>query len=390
MRKSVWTKILCVIAAVMMLLAGCDNISRITSKFHGRGDTVTLNSEETWGVYRLSRIGNKLQKTTCEFDHTNAEKLIQSCIDNLSRIPDDESLKPVLADNVGYEKYIYDPVTKTVTLYFNKNYQKLDQADELLIRAGIVKTLSQFTDEIQSVCFTVNNKPMRDEQGELLRMRGNDFVDNIGESAEYACENYVTLYYMSENGILLDSEEVLVRYVSKINLETAILNSLISGPISKNLYAVLPENLKINSVSVKENICYVDVNEAFLKPVNKVSYKLTVYAIVNSITQNTSAEKVQFLINGEIYTEPVEDFNIDVLFEPNGDLVVDSERFNREMDLEKQMKEYQEKETETQMETEIQTIESEPGTEYADPVYGQPEVSDRPEGYGDYVPQENY
>ncbi len=367
MRKSGWTKLVCLTVIFIMLTSGCESLSGLTSTFKGSDDTVTLNSEATWGVYQLKRSGNKLQKTTCEFDHANAEKLIQSCIDRLSETPADESLKEVLTEQVGYEKYTYDPVTKIVTLYFDKSYEKLDKTDELLIRAATVKTLSQFTDEVQSVCFTVNNQPMTDDSGQVLRMRGNDFVDNIGDSAEYACESYVTLYYMAENGVLLDSEEVLVRYVSKINLETAILNSLISGPISRNLYAVLPEDLTINSVSVKEDICYVDVNEAFLEPVNNVDYKLTVYAVVNSITQNTSAQKVQFLINGEIYTEPIGEFKIDALFEPSGDYVVDSEGFNREMDLEKQMKAYQN--TETQLETELETLLDEQETEYIETEY---------------------
>lgn len=381
MRKSIWTKLLCVTTAAVMLMTGCKAVDGITSRFHSRRDTVILTSESTWGVYQLKRVGNKLQKTDCEFDHSNAEKLIQSCIDRLSQTPDDESLKQVLTEQVGYEKFVYDPITKTVTLYFGKSYTKMDKAEELLTRAAIVKTLSQFTDEIQSVCFTINNKPMTDEHGDILRMRSNDFVDNIGDSAEYVCENYVTLYYMADNGVLLDSEEVLVRYVSKINLETAILNSLIAGPISKNLYPVLSENLQINSVSVKENICYVDVNEDFLKPVNKVDYKLTVYAVVNSITQNTGAAKVQFLINGEIYTEPVGDFKIDGLFEPNGDIVVDTEGFNREMDLEKQMQEHQMAETEAK-----ETMDS----EYVEDGYAEMINTDQPEGYGEYAPSEGY
>lgn len=381
MRKSVWTKLVCIAVLAAMCITGCKSADRISNRFQSRRDTVILTSESTWGVYQLNRIGNKLQKTACEFDHSNAEKLIESCIDRLSQTPDDETLKAVLTDKIGYERFVYDPVTKTVTLYFDKSYQKMEKAEELLTRAAIVKTLSQFTDEIQSVSFVVNNKPMRDENGEVLRMRSNDFVDNIGDSAEYVCENYVTLYYMADNGVLLDSEEVLVRYVSKINLETAILNSLIAGPISKNLYPVLSEKLKINSVSVKENICYVDVNEEFLNPVNKVDYKLTVYSVVNSITQNTGAEKVQFLINGEIYTEPVGEFKIDGLFEPNGDIVVDTEGFNRGMDLEKQMKEHQMNETET---------ESVGDTEYIVENYDEMINEGQPAGYTEYPPQEGY
>ena len=50
----------------------------------------------------------------------------------------------------------------------------------------------------------------------------------------------------------------------------------------------------------KDGICYVNLDETFLAVVNNVSTDVSVYAIVNSLVELSSVNKVQILINGEV------------------------------------------------------------------------------------------
>ena len=56
------------------------------------------------------------------------------------------------------------------------------------------------------------------------------------------------------------------------------------------------------------------------------SFKLNIYSIVNTLTQMPGITRVQFLINGEIFGDAVENIRIDGLFEKNMSLVYRPEK----------------------------------------------------------------
>ena len=223
--------------------------------------------------------------------------------------------------DVQVENYTYDSNNRLATLYFNESYNKLPAAREILTRAAIVKTLTQFSDEIQYVAFIIGNTPMTTEDGSLMMMRGRDFIDNISGNMEYVREDYVTMYFVSEDGTKLQAEDVIIKYLSKINLETALVNSLISGPITKGLKPSLSPDTVVYKVNIREDICYVDLNRTFLERVNGQSFELNIYSVVNTLTQMTGVSRVQFLIDGVIFSGTVEGMRIDGLFEKNMSLV---------------------------------------------------------------------
>ena len=324
MRKSKFFAIL-FLSLCMMLTSGCGLIKKIVT---ADGGVEVITAEASHGVYQINLDETKIVKVSYEVEASTISELIEGCLLGLEQKPSDNAYKSVISNNVQVTSYEYNSNERLVTLYFAPSYENLTPTCEVLTRAAIVKTLTQFSDDIQYVAFVVGEVPLTAKDGSRLLMRGRDFVSSIGGSMEYVREDYVTMYFVSSDGERLQSEDVIVKYSSTINLETAVVNSLISGPITKGLKASLSPDIQVNKVSVKEGICYVDLDEEFFERIEDQSFKLNIYSVVNTLTQIPGITRVQFLIDGEIFNSKVDGIRIDGLFEKDMSIVYRPEKIN--------------------------------------------------------------
>ena len=291
-----------------------------------KSDVEVTMTEASHGIYQISLDDTKIEKVPYEINEYTTEDIIEDCIEALKEQPSNNAYRSVISGNVKVLSYEYDESNRLVILYLDPSYKNLTASREILTRAAIVKTLTQFSDNIQYVSFVIGTEPMTASDGSQLLMRGRDFVLNIGGNMEYVREDYVTMYFVHSDGQKLQTEDVIVKYSSKINLETAVVNSLISGPITDGLKPSLSPDVQVNKVNVKEGICYVDLDETFFERIEGQSFKLNIYSIVNTLTQMPGITRVQFLINGEIFGDTVENIRIDGLFEKNMSLVYRPEK----------------------------------------------------------------
>lgn len=326
MRKTRFFTLLFLSLCMVMVMTGCGMGEELLGLLDGERDVEVTMTEASHGIYQINLEDTRITKVPYEISASTPQELIESCIQALTKQPSDNAYKSVISGNVQVLNYEYDANNRLVTIYFDPVYENLAAAREVLTRAAIVKTLTQFSDEIQYVAFVIGEKPLTASDGSLLLMRGRDFVINIGGNMEYVREDYVTMYFVHEDGFQLQSEDVIVKYSSKINLETAIVNSLISGPITSGLKPSLSPDIQVNKVNVKEGICYVDLDETFFERVEEQSFQLNIYSIVNTLTQIPGITRVQFLIDGEIFQGSVEGIRIDGLFEKNMSLVYRPEK----------------------------------------------------------------
>ena len=84
-----------------------------------------------------------------------------------------------------------------------------------------------------------------------------------------------------------------------LSKEKLIVEQLIKGPSSGSSQSVIPVETKVLGVSVKDHICYVNLDEGFLNNTYVIDPELTIYAIVNSIVEGGSSSKVQISVNGK-------------------------------------------------------------------------------------------
>ena len=66
------------------------------------------------------------------------------------------------------------------------------------------------------------------------------------------------------------------------------------------MQSVIPKGTVLNKVSIQDGICYVDFSEEFMKISEGISPEVTIYSVVNSLTELSNVHKVQFLIDGTI------------------------------------------------------------------------------------------
>ncbi len=323
MRRIKFFTVVFLIISMVFGCVGCSFVEKIARGDQGVEVTMT---EAFHGVFQMNIDETKIVKVSYEIETKTMKELIEGCIAALEAPPSDNAYKNVVSGNVKITGYEYDSTNRLVTLYFDPAYENLAPTNEILTRAAIVKTLTQFSEDIQYVSFVIGEEPMTEKDGSMLLMRGRDFVSSIDGNAEYVREDYVTMYFVNSDGTMLQAEDVIVKYSSTINLETAIVNSLISGPITMGLKPALSSDVVVNKVNVKEGICYVDLDKTFLERVGGQSFQLNIFSVVNTLTQIAGITRVQFLIDGEIFEGKVEGFRIDGLFEKDMSIVYRPEK----------------------------------------------------------------
>lgn len=192
---------------------------------------------------------------------------------------------------------------------------------EVLCRAAVVRTMCQLP-EIDYVGFRVADQPLMDLRGKAVGLMNEEqFIENAGEEINAWRTADLTLYYTNETGNKLVTQRVPMEYNSNISLEKLIVERLIAGPPYEGAYPTIPANTKLVSVTVRDGICYVTLDEGFLETGYNVTESIPVYSIVNSLVQNTDAQKVQISINGETNQLFRESISFDTIFERNEELV---------------------------------------------------------------------
>ena len=84
------------------------------------------------------------------------------------------------------------------------------------------------------------------------------------------------------------------------------MQQIISGPSSVNgvdssLKAVVPATTVVNKITVREQICYIDLNKEFLTSMDGVSREVSLYSVVNALAELPDINRVQFTIDGETF-----------------------------------------------------------------------------------------
>lgn len=81
----------------------------------------------------------------------------------------------------------------------------------------------------------------------------------------------------------------------------AIVNALLSGPQENDLRPTIPPEAKLLSLEIKDKIAIVNFSEEFKTKHGggSTGELMTIYSLVNSLTELENIEQVQILINGQ-------------------------------------------------------------------------------------------
>lgn len=301
-----WISILC-LAFVILTCGGCGN------KEPEEGDVYT--------IYHLNhdQTGLVMQDYTTQTPQDDKDTLLEELTDALSQTPDKLEYYPPLSGRVHLLDYHTEK--DQVTLEFDGQYKELPATTEILVRAAVVRTLTQ-VEGISYVSFTVQGEPLVDNLGNVVGiMSADQFIDNSGDEINTYEQAELRLYFADETGTHLVEANRTLRFSSNIAMEKLVVEQLIKGPENPELYPTINPETKIVNVTVKDGICYVNLSEAFLTQTYQVTPEISVYSLVNSLVELPNVNKVQISVNGETAVTYQESISLTTVFERNLDLL---------------------------------------------------------------------
>ncbi len=141
----------------------------------------------------------------------------------------------------------------------------------------------------------------------------------------------VILYFSDEQDTKLVKE---IRYVDikeakkgASTLASAMVKELIAGPKAKGLKAVIAQGTTLRApVTIEGRVATVDFTKEFVEnhPGGKTIAELTVYSIVNTLTELKDVERVKIIINGKATKNFKDNVTLNNDF-PRNDAVVNKE-----------------------------------------------------------------
>lgn len=228
------------------------------------------------------------------------------------------------ADNLNNFTNLVYPVDgneSIAKINFTESYNKLSPSEKLLSISSMVYTLTEL-DYLRNVYFYVNSKPIVNMNGEASeRYNRNNVANNPSLEAEKSDRRLVVLYFTNAAQKWLLPEERSIEIKQSQTTEYQIVEQLIQGPLDSSLIPTVTDDVKIRDIKTEEGICYVNLSSEFLaKHTGTAGETMTIYSIVNSLTELDYVNKVQFLIEGE----KINDYNGHIDF---------SKTFERENDI---------------------------------------------------------
>lgn len=262
-----------VLLVTVFILAGI-TVFTIANKNKRNGKTdVTL--------YFLSADKGSIIGYEKAFLAENNDELYRSVAESLIKGPKSKRYTAVIDKNTQIKSIINNGGNLTVD--FSGDYEKSD----LLSTYAVVKTFSQLPD-VKAVMITAGGRDVL-ESGFI---KG----DEINLESDDDCAQTVHLYFADEEKKELVGEYRKINILDTQPIEQYIIKELIKGPKIKGHIRLLPKEADVVSAETTDGTCYVNFKKRFS---SKELRELMIYSIVNSLTEISGVDCVQFLIDGK-------------------------------------------------------------------------------------------
>lgn len=275
--------------------------------------------EGEYQIYYLNMDRTKLVSEAYDSTGAEGEELLMELLNQLKMAPDNSKLRQTIPANVEVNGISING--SYLFIDFSEKYNDMSPTEEVLVRAGIVRTLMQ-ANVCSVVAFTVNSEPLLAHDGTLVgTMSADSFVENPGKQINSSVETTLTLYFANAEGTALVKETRNVHYSSNISMEKLIMEQLIEGPKSSSRQATIPLGTTLISVSQVDGVCYVNLSESFRTQSATVPEEIILYSIVNSLVELPGVTRVQLAINGSTEGYARINYELAKMYEKNTDLV---------------------------------------------------------------------
>lgn len=298
-------KTLIILITIVMALSGC-----------AKSKNDNMQQGDVYEIYSVKE--NTLSAAEYVTTTKDSDALLLEFLTQLGLVKGSDNAKKIIVDSQSINNQV-------AYLSFNKEYLMMDNVTEVLSRAAIVRTITQIP-EISYVYFYVDGNPLTYSNDETVgKMAASDFVDETDDDINSLAWITMVLYFSNADGDGLVPVSVDAAYSKTMSIEKLVLEQLIAGPDKDtDMKSTLPSGLKVLGVSVKDGICYVNLDGTFLNEIVDVSANIQIYSIVNSLTELPNISSVQIQVNGDS-NNYLRDVSLEKIFEYNQDIVVQTE-----------------------------------------------------------------
>lgn len=300
--------------SLMFLLAGLCLCTACADRNAGQEGTA-------YQIYYVNNDETKIVEREYVSQTTDPELLFEEMLGQLAAIPEKMEYETPLASEISVRGHTLD--NGLLTLDFDESYRNLRGIREILVRASVVRTMTQLPG-VERVTFTVGGEQLTDRTGTAVGiMTADTFIENAGNEINAYEKVNLHLYFANESGdCLVEENRRNVVYNSNISLEKLVLEKLVEGPAAEGAYPTINPATKVISVTVQDGTCYVNLNNDFLSQPYNVASDVTIYSITNSLVELPNVNRVQISINGETNLSYRENMSLNTVFERNLDILV--------------------------------------------------------------------
>lgn len=287
-----------ILLCVVSVLSGCED-----NAYNQQASAFTLYQVSDDGM------GLKQSKYNTVVDGDDTVEVVTELLDNYKLVDVKE----------------FEIKEKQLSIFFSSAYHNLDSIDEVLLRAAIVKTLCQ-VNGVEYVEFFVEDASLVIDGTPVGVMSELSFLDSVGGNG-YTRNKYATLFFSDLSGTGMKEVTVPLTYDMTVPFARLLVEQLLSGPEeiegvnTSDVRQTIPEGTSVNSLTLRDNVCYIDFSKQFLDVQAEVKSEIVIYSIVNTICELSEVNRVQFTVDGEQRARYGDLEGFDVPFERNLDLV---------------------------------------------------------------------
>ena len=188
-----------------------------------------------------------------------------------------------------------ETASQEITLVFDDSLAALSGIDLRLACACIARTLWEYGG-YETVTVMAESLELDGEQAIVIRPEELVLEDRSAGQPNAL----VRLYFADSQNRFLVEEQRSAPIGDDADLPDYILRSLIEGPQSEGLRPTIPKSTVLLNVSVVDRVCLVNFSAEFLqnRPRDALAERMTVFSVVNSLTQLDEVDSVEILAEG--------------------------------------------------------------------------------------------
>jgi germination protein M len=241
--------------------------------------------------------------------------------------PKTTGLSKAVPDEVKLEVSRDKHKENVLDVELSKSFNGLSESQRIVCIGSIVYTFSEmyFIDNVNLTVDGENISSLYNIKGEETELLSRDnVINNPVINPEKIDRQMVVLYFTDADKKALFPEERSIEIKQSQTAEYQIVEQLMAGPSGESgLKGCMPQGAKIKDIKTEEGICYVNLSNEFVSNIGNSadSERLAIYSIVNSLTELSNVNKVQFLIEGKKISNYKGSYDFSKTFERDESLI---------------------------------------------------------------------